>query len=82
MTVGGLVAAKAAGLDEGDLRGILGIEDDKTAIEESKTNKTTDTAADVNFKEVKEYSGKKAEAKTLIKTPHELPIKGLDANNE
>lgn len=83
LTVGGLVAAKAAGLNEGDLKGILGIEDDN-AIEETNTNTNSNanSSSNVNFEEVKEYSGKKAEAKELIDIINQTLIDILDKNND
>ena len=62
LTVGGLVAAKAAGLKEDDLRGILGVDEEK----ERETEKKVLDDTDIDIEELETFTGKKAEAKTML----------------
>lgn len=80
LTIGGIVAAKAAGVKEGDLKGILGIEENSSTDENKETANTP--APDINFEETKEYTGKKAESKKAIDDINRMLMNILDANNE
>jgi len=80
LTVGGLVAAKAAGLKEGDLRGILGIEDEPKSIE-TGTKEPLDTS-DIELEEVDSFTGKKAEAKAMIDAITVFLSETLKSNSE
>jgi len=79
MTIGGLVAAKVAGIHESDLKGILGIdtEKDTDAVEQTAGN-----ADDIEFSEIKQYKGKKSEAKEFIDSVLGILIHILDSNSE
>jgi len=80
LTVGGLVAAKAAGLNEGDLRGILGIDEETKSIE--NTSKEPSDTSDIDIEEVESYTGKKAEAKLMIDSINKFLTETLKGNNE
>ncbi len=80
LTIGGLVAAKAAGLDEGDLRGILGIEDEPKSIE--NTSKEPVDTSDIDIEEVETFTGKKVKAKVMIDAINEFLFDTLRNNNE
>ena len=80
LTIGGLVAAKAAGLKEGDLRGILGIEDEPKSIE-AASKEPLDTF-DIDVEEVDNFTGKKAEAKAMIDAITVFLTETLKSNSE
>ncbi len=78
LTIGGLVAAKAAGLDESDLRGLLDMDDETKSIE----NKKPLDDSDIDIEEVEEFSGKKAEAKAMVDTINAFFIETIKSNSE
>ena len=78
LTVGGLVAAKAAGLKENDLRGILGIEEETKSIE--NTAKEPVSTSDIEVEEVETYTGKKA--KVMIDAINHFLLQTLKDNDE
>lgn len=80
LTVSGLVVAKAAGLEEGDLRGILGIDEETKSIE--NTAKEPIDTSDIDIEEVNTYTGKKAEAKAMIDAINVFFLETLRNNNE
>jgi hypothetical protein len=80
LTVGGLVAAKAAGLNEGGLRGILGIDEETKSIE--NTSKEPSDTSDIDIEEVETFEGKKAEAKLMIDAINDFLTETLKGNNE
>ncbi len=82
ITVGGLVAAKIAKVDEESLRGLFG-EDTFKAVETKPTesNKSTSTD-DVEIEEVVEYTGKKAEAKQLADNINNALSEIIEKNND
>lgn len=80
LTIGGLVAAKAAGLEEGDLRGILGIEEETKSIE--NTAKEPVDTSDIDVEEVETFTGKKAEAKAMIDAINHFLLQTLKDNDE
>ncbi|MCF6183097.1 MAG: hypothetical protein L3J56_00480 [Bacteroidales bacterium] len=80
LTIGGLVAARAAGLDEGDLRGILGIEDEPESI--ANTSKEQIDTSDIDVEETETFTGKKAEAKAMIDAINVFFLDTLRNNND
>lgn len=80
LTVGGVVAAKVAGIEESDMRGLLGIDDDTKSIE--KTGKEKIDTSDIDIEEIEEFEGKKAEAKQMIDAINSFLIETLKANSE
>ncbi len=80
LTIGGLVAAKAAGLNESDLRGLLGIDSNQVKSIENLEQKGD--IPDIDFKEQKNYTGKKAEANNFILTINKILSEILDSNEE
>jgi hypothetical protein len=79
LTVGGVVAAKLAGLNESDLRGIIGADDKQESIENSSSD--TDKS-DIDFEENKNYQGAKLQAKQYADAVHSSLIQLIDQNSE
>jgi hypothetical protein len=80
LTVGGVVAAKVAGIEESDMRGLLGIDDSTKSIEQ--TGKESLDTSDIDIEEVEEFEGKKAEAKQMIDGIYTFLLETLKANSE
>jgi len=81
LAVAGLVVAKASGLNETDLKGIIGGETFK--LEENKeTSQNENSDTKVDFEQVEEFEGKKAEAKEMIDNINNFLTETLKANNE
>ena len=78
LTVGGVVAAKLAGLDEADLRGILDVDDKLEKLD----HKTNSAETDIDFEENKNYQGSKLQAKQYADTIHANLIQLIDRNSD